>query len=647
MKSAIPVLEQADKAFSGAVARDSIMTAQTGFFFQMGLQNPDLAKAGMAMQAGILNSFKSNMFDVVSKYQAGTANFPQALKQWQTFTREHYRNMFTAGTKAAGNPYYAKLGLTQKDLAFIDKAVRYESRFFKKLLFDMKDPKHLPANQIPRDAAGRMLKGYRVQKFGYLNRIGNMPSRAEMYAESGQAQFYNGMVAGSSQHLDIYWVLGVPMLDHCDDCPILARRKWIWKTLPTVPRAGDTACKHRCYCRLEFRPKKTGPKINIPGRATAEAISTLGRHARVFDAQGVEMTGVLQQEVEAIYAKMYKARQMMRVTKGAARMEWIQMRKALNRQLIDRLKVGNYRAVPTISVNNLLSTIDDARNFAMMKGGSGNTILISDLFAGDELVFTRGDFSARGVIEIINNQICVRVGVGETFILNQNTDVAFLLKAAPRPASPGLKTSGKLNFQKNITFDEVEALRTWSEISEIKQYFSLSVIERRIYETRLGVYKGLDLKMRQQYAEAGKTLEQLFTKYKNGVSMETLYRGLSDVAKAPYDAMKSWKPGQTVSVGRGVSSWTTNYQTAVDFSLSVPGGRSVQFILKKGRTTTGELPIYAYSEWQDEMEVILNTNRFRVTKVVEHNVPRGWSDVAGKTKVTTYKQLEVHLEEVK
>ena len=451
MKDAISALEEADKAFSGAVARDQIMTAQTGFFFQMGLQNPDLAKAGIAMQAGILNKFKSSMFDVVSKYQAGTANFPQALKQWQTFTREHYRDMFTAGTKAAGNPYYAKLGLTQKDLAFIDKAIKYESRFFKKLLFDMKDPKHLPANQIPRDAAGKMLKGYRVQKFGYLNRIGNMPSRAEMYAESGMAQFYNGMVAGSSQHLDIYWVLGVPMLEHCEDCPILSRRKWTWKTLPTVPRAGDTACKHRCYCRLEFRPKKTGPKVNIPGRATAEALSTLGRNARVFDAQGVEMTGQVLKDVEDIYRRMYQARQMMRITKGAARAEWIFMRKALNKELINALKHGNYRAVPTISVNSLLATIDSA-------AAQGGRVVpnIFDLFVGDEIILVRGDFSGRGVLQMVNNQLRVKMATGEMLALNEEADVIFLMKAAPRPTAPtkpldlDLKAlKKKLDFQKN------------------------------------------------------------------------------------------------------------------------------------------------------------------------------------------------------
>jgi len=42
--------------------------------------------------------------------------------------------------------------------------------------------------------------------------------------------------------MDIYWVLGTPMTEHCDVCPIYAKRKWTWETLPTTPGAGDTPC---------------------------------------------------------------------------------------------------------------------------------------------------------------------------------------------------------------------------------------------------------------------------------------------------------------------------------------------------------------------------------------------------------------------
>lgn len=652
MKSAIPALEEADKAFSGTVARDQIMSAQTNMFFQMGLQNPDVAKAGMAMHAQILRGFKSNMVSVVSGYQAGSINFPQALKKWQTFAKEHYTNMFIAGTKAAGNPYYSKLGLTQKDLAFIDKAVKYESRFFKRLLFDMKDPKHVPLSQIPRDSAGRLAKGYRVKKFGYLKRVGKTLSRAEMYAESGSAQFYNGMVAGSSQHLNVHWVLGIPMLDHCSDCPRLSRRIWTWKTLPTVPRAGDTECKYMCYCHLEFRPKKTGPKINIPGRATAEAISTVGRNARVFDTQGVEMTGVLQQEVEALYAKMYKARQMMSVTTGAERMEWVHLRKNLNRQLIDRLKAGDYRATPTIAVKDLVSTIETARDYATMTAGT--TIgaemrlvpKLSDLFTGDEIIFTRADFSARGVVQLINNRLHVKYGNGETMLFNQDTDIVFLMKAAPRPTPGGLKTSGKVNFQKNITLADAEMLELWAGSSgyvEVRAYLSLSAANRRLYETTRGIFMNLDFEARQHFVNAADMLTRMFAKYKNGVSMETLYRGLSDIKSAPYNAMKSWKPGQVVKVERGVSSWTVNETVAENFSVSSRDARSVKFILQKGRAKTQELPIYDYSSYGDEMEVIVNTTNFRVVKIVEKEITRPGApilDDPGK-----YKRLDIYLKE--
>lgn len=588
----LPMLEESEKALSGAIARDQIMSAQTNFFFQMGLQSPDVAKAGAAMVSKVMGTFNANMMDVISGYERGLLNFPGAVKQWRQFTSGHYKKLFLAGTKMAGNPYYSKLGLTQKDLSFIKKAMKYEERFLKKFLLDIKDPRHLPASQIPRDAAGKRLPGYRVKNFDYVK------ERALMYPKCGKAQVFNGLVAGSSQHTVIYWVLGVPMLEHCNDCPRLARRKYTWQTLRTVPRAGDTECKWKCYCNLEIRPKKAGPKTNIPGRATAEALRTAGRHARVFDAQGREITGTLQAEIEGLTAEMNQARQMMRIETGRERMAWMKRRTMLNKRIIERLKPGGYRSIPTISVKDLLATVDRA----VAEGGKLSRIATA-VNIGDEIILVRGDFSARGVVRLVNNRLVFQKADGSQLILSNDIDVTFTLKAR------------KMNFIENITTAEEIAIQGYTDVdfTSIRRYLKMTTAQRAKWAAKYPA--------RRIIADHAEALEKMFGKYEDGARMETLYRGVVDVPDKIYKPMKKWKAGQTVEIDTTFSSWTTAEDVSIEFlSRGGVGKNPVQFILEGKRVTTQELLIEKFSSVPGEGEVLMNTIKFKVVKVKTVNV---------------------------
>ena len=230
-------LEEADKFISSTEA-DPMRQMQTNVLFQLGLQDEELMKQGFALLNKQLALMQKDMLNIVSSFRAGSIGFNDAVKDWRTMSGQHYKELFRAGGMAVGNPFYDKLGLTRPDVAYINRVRRSEERFFKKFLNDIKDPKHVPAKKIPRDARGRPLKGYRRQQFAYSD-------RAKMYANSAKTVFFGGQVAGSGPNTRIFWMLG-PAERHCEVCPVYATNKggqgYTWATLPTTPRSGQTPC---------------------------------------------------------------------------------------------------------------------------------------------------------------------------------------------------------------------------------------------------------------------------------------------------------------------------------------------------------------------------------------------------------------------
>jgi len=81
-------------------------------------------------------------------------------------------------------------------------------------------------------------------------------TRAGLYAEKTGGLYNAGQVSAYEEYpgVNIYWRLGLPMTQHCDDCPSLAAGSPynVDNPLPTYPLAGDTQCLMNCYCSLWF-----------------------------------------------------------------------------------------------------------------------------------------------------------------------------------------------------------------------------------------------------------------------------------------------------------------------------------------------------------------------------------------------------------
>jgi len=188
--SAVPALEEVDKAMSTASAADQMMIGQTDILFTMGFQDPSLMKAGFSAYQSAFTGFKTDMLNIVDRFQSGKYTYAQAMNRWKGVTGARYKEIFAAGTKAIGNPFYEKMGLTKKDVAFMSGARRYERRFMSKLLMDIENPEHTPKFRYPKNHPYSKMPPYM--------------QRALAYAESGKAQFYNGMLAGAGSKMDVY-----------------------------------------------------------------------------------------------------------------------------------------------------------------------------------------------------------------------------------------------------------------------------------------------------------------------------------------------------------------------------------------------------------------------------------------------------------
>lgn len=75
-------------------------------------------------------------------------------------------------------------------------------------------------------------------------------NRAKLYGGGVSAAFWNGWLSSLPADARIYWLLRPA--DHCATCVNLASRSpWTQRTLPTVPRNGDTECLTNCRCTLK------------------------------------------------------------------------------------------------------------------------------------------------------------------------------------------------------------------------------------------------------------------------------------------------------------------------------------------------------------------------------------------------------------
>lgn len=400
---AIQVLEADEKAFVLTKYRDIASTAHANVLFRMGLQSPEVMKAGYDMYNASMAGLQTDLLDIYAKFSAQTYDIAQAMARFKEVLGARYEELFRSGAMASGNMYYDKVGLTRKELSFISAARRKEMEYFRRFLIDMRNPKHVPVH--PYD------------------------ERIKYYGQSGRSQFFNGLIAGFGTDVEIRWVIDYAS-ESCPDCINLSRRVWTWDTLPTTPRSGSTACLMRCRCHLNMTHKGSLKQFVIGGRASSAALVAPGRYAFVYDSAGNEIGGELQRLVEDLSARMNKARQMIEISYGADKLRWIATRSSLNQQLIDLQKSRGVVTVPAVSVADLESTIKSI-------AGKGGTLIedFSIFVVGDEVLFVRSDFSAVGVLFLENNRMSFKSGSNVIVTLNPETDIIFSLGSQVRNQS--------------------------------------------------------------------------------------------------------------------------------------------------------------------------------------------------------------------
>lgn len=422
----LDVLEEGDKSFTQASYRDLIMTAHTDMLFELGIRDVVTMEAGWKAFGSLQTNFHGKILSIYGKFQAGTLSTAAATTQFNNLLKTYGKDAFMAGTEMVGNSYYKEVGMTAKDKAFISKYARTETRHWRKFLNDVKDPKHLPTNKIPRDASGRLLKGYRRQVHPYTQRVG-------YYADSLRGMGFNGMVAGAGTLLNIFWVLDKLVgrrTDHCDDCVrISAGNPYSWQTLPTTPRAGDTECKYRCYCGLEFQQRKgRGKEFDIPGSGSVQGLQAPNRWARIFDRFGRPIGGAPLQDIEDIYQRMYKARQMIEITKAQEKLSWIRIRQQLNNALINQYP--QYRKIPLVSVKDLTKAVTAARP------ARGDLLKsLANISSGTEVTFLRGNYFANGKLFLERGQWVFKDATGVRLAANLETDIIFATQSNWRPSA--------------------------------------------------------------------------------------------------------------------------------------------------------------------------------------------------------------------
>jgi len=399
------VLEYAEKALTSNVVRDVMFRAHANILSRLGLRHKELSKEGYRLFGSTMGSMRTDMMDLISRYERKELSYALAMDEWKSLTAKYYQDMFTAGSMAAGNPYYRDIGIPDRELAFINKARREESGYFKKFLTQMDDPNWRPSPGHP------------------------LMKRAGYYAESAKAQFMNGMLAGAGDEIEIYWILGTPKTENCDDCIVISRgNPYTWASIPTMPRACDTKCLFNCTCNLEIVSKDKS--LIHPGHATPESLNAVGKYSQVLNFAGQEVAQIIQQEFDSMFSQMNKARQMIEATGGIEQQEYVQTRIRINNALIDKMNTSRVKVTPMVAVLDLKKTIEAAEKQAMDKNGYLVKHISPISFnVGDEVLFVRSDYMASGVItESSAAGVVFTNSNGQKIIMNPMTDIAYVMK---------------------------------------------------------------------------------------------------------------------------------------------------------------------------------------------------------------------------
>ncbi len=467
---------------------------QTNLLLQVGgrMDAPSIEK-GMPALNRVLGKLQGEVKQLISRFAAGESS-QAILKNFKDIAFSRYKEAFLLGAKASGNPFYkANVPLTDKDLSFLRSAVNKEASFF---------------NHLLRDASIQM-------QTGSLNKA-KMNRRADMYGDAAKAQFWNGTVKGMGDDVEIHWILG--QAEHCPDCPILASKTYTWETLPTTPGAGDTACLSNCKCHLEIIKR---PPAAEWGQGTTQTESptwsNVGLGARwcsVINKMGQEMSGGIVNEFAELWQRLYKARQMVTLSTTAEQKQaWVGVRRVLNNEIIELAKAHSVRTLPEVSVSKLLTTARGA-----ISTGAKYLIPPPAFVNNMEVVFIRGDFWTSGILSKRGNVWEIKNAQGQTFEVNDASDIILGYKPPTNVPSEYHKTAPG-----EVVAGGEESFTKWERGQDVTTQPSASTISEREIKALQG-YTGTESEGINEYLRTyeGKVPEKESTFRDSIVGLDTL-----------------------------------------------------------------------------------------------------------------------------
>lgn len=186
--------------------------------------------------------------EYVSAFQAKQITKNQFIIRTQKLFKAAYERAYRLGTDASGLSFMA---LPIEDIKWLARARSKEYTFLHKFADDIE---HSRGTMAYND-------------------------RASMYVDTMDSIFDAGRVDGyPNESTKIWWELGAA--EHCGDCIELAMfSPYFPDTLPTTPKAGDTACLANCQCSLRIRydvPDRIEFDIRPVSQSMARELGLLG-----------------------------------------------------------------------------------------------------------------------------------------------------------------------------------------------------------------------------------------------------------------------------------------------------------------------------------------------------------------------------------
>jgi len=579
---------------------------QTNLLLQVGgrMVDPNIEKGTVALSR-VLGKFQGEVKQLVTQFLAGESS-QVVLKNFKEVAFKRYKEAFLLGAKASGNPFYkADVPLTDKDLSFLKGAVNKEATFFNRLLRDAK---------------------LQIQT-GTLNKA-KINRRADMYGDAAKAQFWNGTVKGMGDNVEIHWVLG--QAEHCSDCPILASKTYTWETLPTTPGAGDTACLSNCKCHLEIikRPPATewGQGTTQTETPTWSNIGLGARWCSVVNQIGQEMSGGIVDEFAGLWKRLYQARQMVTLSTSLEQKQaWVEIRRVLNNEIIELAKARGVRTLPSVSVSKLVATAKSAINT-----GARFYIPSEAYVSGMEVVFIRGDFWTPGILSKRGNTWEVKNAQGQTFVVDDASDIIMgfrpatlvpseYYKTAPYPAE-ATETFPTIDYVNEYTWQgkklvDLKAPPSKRELDAAEKYCTTPT-----FRTINNSLRGKKIKLSpSEVAEVEKYTQALTALIKKSKVTKSIkcFRGIGFDSQANFlNFVKNIKKGSTFS-DKGFSSVSVSPNVAATFSVVHHYSITLRINLPAGSSAfmPAEIP-YLKELIPREYELILPpSTRFKVLNI--------------------------------